>query len=274
VTTLLGRRSDDRTRNRSHGDEPDALHPILVAGWLAKGVVHVVVGILAVQLALGTRSGSADQQGALREIASQPMGGVLLWLVAAGLALYMVGRMAEAWLSTGESGWKRAAVAGKALLYGAIAVAAARIAMGGSSGSSNNQEKHLTARLLDAPAGQWLVGVGGLVIIGAGAYLVWWAWQKKFLDELDIDNADPGKQRVLVPLGVGGITARGVATALIGWFVLDAALQHDPDQAAGLDEALRRFADGTGGQLGLGVVAVGFVAYGIVCIAHARYRRA
>jgi hypothetical protein len=274
VTTLLGRRGDDHAGNHSSGDEPDALHPILVAGWLAKGVVHVVVGILAVQLALGTRSGSADQEGALREIASQPMGGVLLWLVAAGLALYMIGRLVEAWLSTDRSGWQRAAVAGKAVLYGLIALAAARIAMSGSSGSSDDQEKHLTARLLDAPAGQWLVGIGGLVIIGAGAYLVWWAWQKKFLDELDIDNAGPRAQRVLVPLGVGGIIARGVATALIGWFVLDAALQHDPDQAAGLDEALRRFAEGTAGQLGLGVVALGFIAYGIVCIAHARYRRA
>ena len=255
------------------GGEPSWLHPALVAGWIAKGVVYGLVGFLALQVAFGDSTGRPDQTGALQQVAEQPMGGVLLWAVAAGLALYCAGRMTEAWYARDESTPKRVGTAAKAVLYGATAVVAARIASGSSSSSSNKTEESLTATALDAPGGQFLVAAIGLGIMAYGVYQVWRALSKKFVDDLDLDKANGKSREALERLGQVGIAARGVATGLIGWFVLDAAIQHEPNKTKGLDEALLGLADSTAGKIGLAIVAFGFMAYGVVCLAHARYRR-
>ena len=273
--TVISEPSSGSYHHHAHaGDEPSWLHPALVIGWIVKGIVYGLVGFLAAQVAFGNSTGRPDQTGALQQIAEQPMGGVLLWAVAAGLALYTAGRMTEAWYAKDESTAKRIGTAAKAALYGVVAVTAAGMASGSSSGGgSGKTEESLTAKVLDAPGGQLIVGAVGVALIGYSLYQVWRALSKKFVDDLDLDRANGTTRTTLERLGQVGIAARGVATALIGWFVLDAAIQHEPSKANSLDEALLSLADSTWGKVGLAIVAFGFMAYGVVCIAHARYRR-
>jgi hypothetical protein len=250
------------------------LDPVLRVGWAAKGIVYGLIGVLALQVAFGSRSENADEEGALETVAAQPMGQMLLWFVAAGLVLYVVGRVLEAILLATDRPWHHRVVIGlSGLIHATVALAAARIAMGGGGGSDNEEEK-LTARALELPAGQWLVGLAGLAVIAVGGILVWGAISKRYVDELDLDRSSGRARTYVIPIGFVGVAGRGAAVALLGWFLVHAALQTDPDETAGLDEALRQLAGGPLGVGGLALLAVGFMAFGAACLFHAHYRRA
>ena len=81
-------------------------------------------------------------------------------------------------------------------------------------------------------------------------------------------------QRTLETLGVVGLLARAVVFGLIGWFLGKAAVEYDPDEAIGLDGALAKLTEAPYGPLLLGLTAAGLIAYGLFCIAQARYRDA
>lgn len=277
-----GDRDSEGDRGRSSGNGRSSagerargpLHPVLIAGWLAKGVVYCTIGVIALQVAFGDRGEEADEEGAMRAIADQPLGGTLLWMVAGGLALYVIGRVLEAVLVASDRPWShRLAIAGSGLVHGTIALAAAQFAMGDGSGN-NDQEETWTARVLELPAGQWLLALGALVLLAIGVALIWGGVSRRFVDELDLDRASDRARRILVPVGILGVAARGAAVALLAWFLARAALEQDPQEAAGLDEALRELADTPVGQVVLAVLAVGFIAFGALCIAHAKLRRA
>lgn len=249
------------------------LDPVLRAGWVAKGIVYVLVGILALRVAFGDGSENADEEGALRTISEQPFGGLLLWAVAIGLFLYVGGRLVEAAVVAADREPKeRIAIAGSAVAHGSVAVLALSMAIGGGGGGGGDEEG-LTATVMGMTGGRWLVGLAGVGIFAVGAGLVWGAVSKRVIEELDLDRASGGAEKVVIPLGVAGAAGRGVATGLIGVFVVSAAVRFDPDEAAGLDEALRELAGQPFGQFALALVALGLMAFGAVCILHARYRR-
>ena len=58
---------------------------------------------------------------------------------------------------------------------------------------------------------------------------------------------------------------------VLGILVVIAAVTHDPQQAGGLDEALKTLTELPFGVVLLGVVAVGLIAYGVFCFARARW---
>ena len=62
------------------------------AGLIAYGVVHLLVAWLAVQLALGDKEDQASNSGALHYLAQQPMGKVLVWLIAVGMFMVSLPR--------------------------------------------------------------------------------------------------------------------------------------------------------------------------------------
>jgi hypothetical protein len=251
----------------------EPLDPVLRVGWFVKGIVYGLIGILALQVAFGGSDQDADEEGALQAIADQPFGTILLWAVAAGVAFYAIGRLVEAVLVATDREWyERVVIGGNAIVHGSIGVIAASFALG-NGGGSDNEEEVLTARALELPAGQWLVGLAGLAVIVAGALLVWGAISKRYVDELDLDQAEGRAKTIVLTVGFVGVAARGLALALLGWFLLDAAIQNDPDEAAGLDEALRELAEAAYGTVLLGLLAIGFIAFGVTCIFHSKYRR-
>ena len=55
-----------------------------------------MIAWLAAQLALGEQEGSASSTGALQELAEQPFGTILIWLIAIGMFLLVLWRLLEA----------------------------------------------------------------------------------------------------------------------------------------------------------------------------------
>jgi hypothetical protein len=259
--------------------DSDALEHLARIGLIAYGVVHLLLAWLALQLAWGGGSGqSADQAGALATLAEQPLGRPLLWLIAVGLIALAAWQAAEVlrWrsrLSSSGDARKKAvekvvkAVA-KAVLYAALAVLAVRTATGG--GGSGGQQQ--AAGVFGWPAGRWLVGLVGLVVIGVGVYLVHKGVSKRFLEEIDLGSASPQATRLVTRLGQAGFPAKGVALGVVGGLLVYAAVTFDPAGATGgLDGALRTVLSAPFGRVLLTLVAIGIAAFGAYCLVRARY---
>lgn len=251
------------------------------AGYATKGIVYVLIGVLAVRTALGAGGAPTDRQGALLTVYHEPFGRILLVLITIGLGAFGLWSLTQALLDTERKGTdakgivQRAAYAIVAFSYLALAIAAGRLAAGSGSGgqSSDTSTQDWTARLLDTPIGVALVILVGLIVLAVAGFMFQRAWTAKFEQELELIRMSEGMRRGVVVLGRIGNAALGVVFSVIGLFLIVAAVKHDPHQAKGLGGALTTTAQQPFGPILLIVVALGLAAYGFYSFAEARYRR-
>jgi len=247
---------------------------LIRAGLVAYGVVHLLIGWLALQLALGDQSGSASSSGAMQQLADQPFGVVLLWLVAVGMLVLVAWRLLDASLGhREEDGGKLWAKRGmdvlKAVLYATIGISAVRVATG--SGSSGGGTDSSTATIMDLPAGQWLVGLLGLAVIAYGINLVRQAYTEKFREKIGAGGTSGDTGTAYVYFGKAGYTAKGVAIGIVGGLFLYAAVTHEAKKSGGLDQALQTVLEQPFGPVLLGAIALGIICYGLFSFARARH---
>lgn len=244
------------------------------AGLAVRGVLHITVGLLALRVAFGRFGEQADTQGAMRAIARQPMGRVLVAALAVGFACYALWRFVEAFIDPEDkSGWKRLGYLGRGLLYTGFCLTAARLVVGGESAGGGDGAKTVTARALALPGGRFLVAAVALALFAAAGWNGWRAATKGFEKELKHFEMSPRMCRVGVWAGTLGHGARMLAYLLVGGFLLRAAVRHDPSRGVGLDAALKELVGAPGGPLLLGGIAVGLLAFGVFQLVLARYRR-
>ncbi|MEV3860365.1 DUF1206 domain-containing protein [Streptomyces sp. NPDC050095] len=250
-------------------------------GLAARGVLYVLIGILALRIALGDDGGSgneADSSGAVRELARQPWGEVLVWAVGIGLVGLAVWRFTEAVFGAsgpdGAKPGKRALSAVRCVFYGFMAVSVLSFVIASKGGSgSDATSQDLTARALELPLGRWLVGFAGLVVMGIGVGVGVRAARRTFRKHLEKAKLPRGLDRTVDVLGVVGGLARGLIYTAAGVFVVSAALHYDPDEAKGMDGALRSLARTPAGPWLLILVAGGLVLFGLFSCLLARCRR-
>jgi hypothetical protein len=247
------------------------------AGLAARGVVYIVIGVLAVKLALGDGGKATTQQGALATIAEQPLGTVLLILVAVGLAGYACWRLLRAAIGHGPeaSDDTKERIDGlfSGIGYAGLCVTAIKILAGSGAGSGGKEADETTGGVLGWPGGTVLVAIGGAIIIGAGLQQGYKAFKKTFLESSKTAEMSHRVRQAFTALGVAGHLARMVIFALMGYFVIKAALDYDPDKAVALDGALAHLGQASYGPLLLGIVAAGLVCFGAYSIADARFRK-
>jgi Domain of Unknown Function (DUF1206) len=247
------------------------------AGLAARGTMYILIGIIAVQIATGHSGQQADRTGAVRLVARTPFGSVILWLLVIGFAALTLWRLSEAiWGAAGEGGRKpakRVANLARAIFYGAVTYGILKYALGvGAPSSSDKQSRDLTATALKVPGGQVIVGIAGAVVIGAGLYVAYRAFKRKFLKHLRMGSASARTRKMVTRLGqIGGI-ARGVVFATVGVFLIIAAADASPKQAKGIDSALRALAHTPAGPWVLIAIALGLVTFGVYSWCEARWR--
>ena len=246
-------------------------------GYMAKGVVYVAIGFLALREALGVGGRTTDPSGAMASIGSQPFGGVALALLAAGLTCYALWKLVQGVLDADGKGssphgiLRRVGYVGSAAIHGSLAFTAAQSILG----AEDSSEDAATASALayQPPLGQILVGLVGLGVIGVGLYQLHAAYGAKFRDDLRLDLMSDAEERWVTYAGRVGTSARALAIGLAGAFVVLAAYQSDPSETRSLGAALESLQQQPLGSYMLGAVAVGFLVYGIFMFAIARYRR-
>lgn len=252
-------------------------------GLVGKGAVFLLVGILAVRVAVGDTGTDASQTGAVEYVARQPFGRFLLVALTAALFALAIWRLLEVVTGDpveGDDAKSRLKYGVAGLLYLGLASSALTITLanwgkdtgggaGGAGGGGGGQER-AAGQVLDWPGGRWLVALGGALVIAFALYTV----KKHVLDKEFVERiTEPGDGWV-AHLGQAGYAARAVVYSIVGVFLVQAAIAYDPDEAKGLSESLRSLADSSWGQVVLWAVALGLIAFGVFTLAEARYRRA
>ncbi|MFF4243037.1 DUF1206 domain-containing protein [Streptomyces sp. NPDC001822] len=251
------------------------------AGFVARGVIYLLVGILALRIAFSDGGGKqADRGGAIAEIAEKPFGSVLLWALGLALAGMALWRLSEALFgqagADGDKPGKRAMAAARFVFYAFVSYSVLSYAAGDTSsgsGSSDRQTDDVTARALEWTGGQWIVGIAGAVVTGAGLWIAFRALARKYHKHLKMAEMSKRTRQAVDVVGVFGGTVRGAVFATAGGFAIAAAIQHEPGRAKGMDDTLRSFTETPAGPWLLVLIALGLAAFGLFSWANARWRK-
>ena len=242
-------------------------------------MVYLVAGVLSARAAFGLGGATTDSRGALLTILSEPFGKFMLVLIGVGLIGYVLLRLVQAVMDPEHKGSDAKGIAVRAgyivgaLVYGALAWSALRLATGIGSTNTSNQGQSWIVRLFELPLGRWLVGIAGLVVLGSGLYQLYKAYKSDFSEHLRWNEMSATERTWAVRLGRAGLAARGIVQCLIGLFLGQAALLFDPSKVQGTRGALNALARPPFGIWTVGVVALGLAAYGVYMLAVARYGR-
>lgn len=251
---------------------PGWVVPVMRAGYAARGAVYVIVGIIAISAAW-TGGRAEGTQGALASLRDEPFGQALLWIIAIGLIAYAIWRALAAAMdldshgSDGKGMIARSGMTVSAILHAALGVSAVRLATGGGSGGGGSTEDW-TAQLMSQPFGQWLVGIAGACVIGAGAYYAHKGWTGKYKRRLRRNRTTER----LDPACKWGLVAHGIVVGIIGGFLVYAAWTADPSQAGGIGQAFASVREVAFGRILLGLLGLGMLGFAIYCFIEAVYR--
>lgn len=251
---------------------------VVLAGWAAKGVVYLALAYLVLQMALGSSSEEASTTGALQKIAETAPGQVTLVVLGVGLLAFAVGRVLEVTtLARPEIDGKDKAIAALlAVVYTSLAITAFSIvglAGGSSSSGGGSAEQQGSNFLFGLPGGRYLVGLLGLAVIAAGAHAAYKGVRQDFLPTLRTGEMSSGVRSATTKLGTAAYVTKGAILALVGYFFVQAAVTYDPEEAKGLDAALREVAQQSWGQVVLVLIAIGLLAYAVFAFVESRYRK-
>ncbi|MHC5261425.1 DUF1206 domain-containing protein [Streptomyces sp. UC4497] len=251
------------------------------AGFVARGVLYVLIGVLALRIAFSDGGGDqADRGGAVTEISQKPFGTALLWILGIALAGMALWRLSEAAFGQagpdGRKASKRAMSAARCVFYGFVSYSVLSYAAGNEgsgSGSSDKNSQDVTAKALEWPGGRWIVGVAGAALVVIGLSLAVRALLRKFRKHLKMSQMSRRPRQAVEAAGVLGGTARGAVFCVAGAFAITAAVRHEPGKAKGVDDTLRAFTDTPAGPWLLALIALGLMAFGAFSWANARWRK-
>ena len=278
MTTVRAMRGPELQRMAREATRGGWVERCARVGYAAKGAVYAIIGVLAVQVAVGQGGRTTDSEGALRQVAAQPFGAVLLALLALGLVGFVVWRFVQALVDPEHKGTKPKGLAVRALylfsglIYAGLSLSALRLLLGRGRGGGGSTQSW-TARLLEQPFGQVLVALVGLGVLGYALQQLHRAYKGDFLRKLDLSRLRGLPQHWARRISRVGLAARGVVLGVMGVFFVRAAVNANAREAKGVGEALSTLSRQPEGDLLLGAVALGLVAYAVYLLIEARCRR-
>jgi hypothetical protein len=248
------------------------LLPLARVGLAAKGVVYLVIGMIAMRLASGTSGARPDAQTAFHWLSHGPFGTMLLLVVALGLFFYAAWRFAEAAFGPDADSIKRRVVyAGQGVANAVLAFGALSQLQGRSSGGDS--ARRLSGEAMDWPGGEFFVGAVGIALVATGVWQFVRAWRGDATKHLDLSGLGAQAQDAISRLGAAGLMARGVSFGLIGSFLGYAALRQDAGKAKGPGRAIASLLQWPYGRELVAIVALGLLAYGLFMFVEAARRR-
>jgi hypothetical protein len=255
-----------------------ALELLARTGFLVKGLLYLVVGVLALRVATQAGGRVTGTRGALVTVLGQPFGRALLLVAVVGLLGYAAWRIIQGVADPERwgRGWKgigmRIGFVGRGVLHAALGLQAWRLYRG-LRGSSSGTERLAAAEALDWPFGDWLLVLVGLGVIAFAVHQIYMAFQGRLEQNLDLGELRREAGTWAVGVSRFGVAARAVVLALLGWGAVAAGWFRDASEVNTTASSLRELASQPGnlGQWLLGMVAAGFIAYGFYQVVHARY---
>lgn len=247
-------------------------------GYASKATIYAIIGILAIMAAANRGGQVTDTSGALRVVLTQPFGRLLLLVLAAGLCGYALWRLLDAALDPDRNGTgvkgliERIGNAVRGLIYGALGIEAFRL-FRGLRGSDGDEARIWTARIMDLPLGVVIVGIVGAIVCIYGVSEILDSIRARRDAKIDMSVLPSGLRSPLAKISRFGVGARGAIIATLGIFLVRAAIQHDPGEAAGTRESMIELAGAVEGRWLLALIATGLLAYAVDQAVHSRCRR-
>ena len=255
------------------------LKQYILLGYAAKGLVYFLIGILAIEAAILPEHKAAGTYNALKHLSTQPLGSVILCLLAITLLGYVLRRLLQAIIYPGHSSGfsfssllQRTGYILSSLSYAGVAYSALSIVF--KLGKYNDHIQEWVEQLFDrAIAGESIVFVVGIGVTGVGMGYLYGAYTGSYISQFTSSDIDSRLEYCARLMGKIGIAARGVAFIVTGLCLIVASLVSDSNLAGGLQNAFQVLAEQPLGWLWLGLIGTGFIAYGIYMFVAARYRR-
>ncbi|ELK46438.1 UNVERIFIED_CONTAM: DUF1206 domain-containing protein [Halobacillus marinus] len=269
---------DNRHVRKTKEDVKPWIRRIGRIGYMAKGIVYFLVGILTFMAVLGIGGKTTGTSGMFQSLAGVKFGEWLLWMIGIGLIGYICWVLVEAFFDPQNNGLDpkglimRTGYVVSGVVYGSLAYQAIQIAMHAGSGGGDSK-KTISAQIMSQPLGEWIIGAVGVIIIGYGLYEFFGGITGKFMKKLWTKDMEKKEVNTAKTAGKYGLAARGIVLGIIGFFFIQTALTSDPDEAKGLDGALSELSQQPYGRWILGIIAVGLILYGVYQIVRGRYMR-
>jgi hypothetical protein len=250
---------------------------VVRVGYAAKGIIYLLIGTLAIRLAMGLGGELTDSSGALRTIVQQPFGTTLLAIVGIGILAYAGWEITEGIADPKRKGtdagglMSRGLTVLKGTVYGLVGVQALRMVMG-SSASSRDADDYARTAMGFPLGGAFLVAVG-LGVAAYGISQVIDAWKSRVGEDLDARQLRSEGGAWLLQIGRAGIGARGVILVLVGGALARAGFDERPSEASSMPEAMWTLFSQPYGKWLLASIAAGLICYGVFQVLHARYAR-
>jgi len=239
-------------------------------GFVGYGLFHLAIAWLALEIALGHPRGTGDQSGAFQLLHEQPAGALVLVIVLIGLIAMAVWQLLLALLGTDTS--ERLMSGARTVVYAFLAWTAFKVETG-EPASSSAQQRNVTSGVLRHPAGQWLIGLAGLVVVAIAIGMIVYGFRRKFAPKLALGRASATVRTNVLRLGQVGYMTKGLALGIVGILLIEVSLFDQRARSTGLDAALRTLSRQPYGTVLLIVVAAGFAAHGVYCFFQSRYRK-
>ncbi len=247
----------------------------ILLGYAAKGAIYFLIGILAIEAAIFPEQQAAGTYSALKHLSSQPLGSILLCLLAVTLTGYVWRRLLQAIIYPGHTQHsspqaliQRFGYIVSSLSYGSVVCTALNIVFG--LDKYNKTIKHLVENLLDKPLGIWLVSLAGIGVLGVGFSYLYGAYTGSYICNLALHNYL--LKSLIIVIGKIGVATRGIVFIITGFCLIRASMLSNADLAGGLQNAFHILERQPLGWLWLLAIGIGFIAYGIYMFVAAKYR--
>jgi len=250
-------------------------------GFIAKGLVYILVGVLAYMAAFeigGRLNKNAGKAGAFDFIQELPAGRVLLAAVGIGLLCYAAWRLVQVFTSEGNEAngekkmGKRLAYFLSALAYLSFAFLALKT-LTGSAKEEGGAQQDAVATVLNLSYGQAILIIAAITIAAVGIYQFWYGYSGKFKKHISAGSAGSTTSSVLVKAGKLGYAARGIVWLIISWLLVSATIHHNSAEAGDTIKAFQFLEEATYGSYLLGAVGFGLACYGVFNFLRARFEK-
>lgn len=250
----------------------------ILVGYGAKGTIYLSIGILAVQAAFISEEKAAGTYETLSWLAEQPLGKLLVCLIAISLTGYVLRRLLQAILTPGKKNplsfkciLQRLGYVMSGFSYAGVAYSALNIVL--ELGEYDDSIEDLASQLFEQPIGEWLVLLAGIVVTIIGSSYIYGAYSGSYISEFQSSDIHHKLEKWTIRIGKLGVASRGVAFILTGTFLMQAAISGNSELAGGLQNAFRVLATKPFGSLWLGLIGVGLMCYGVYMFVAVAYRR-
>ncbi len=252
-----------------------AVETIARIGYAVRGVLYILIGLLALRLVIGRATQAATPQGAIATIAQQPAGHALLWIVFIGLLAYalwcfiqfLVNPMHKPGL--GSRIWNLV----NAIGYAFLAWTAYGFLSGNPSAGAGTGQSKFLAQIMVLPAGRFLVGLIAVIVFIVGIGLMMRGIRGTFEREFNHYALTRDEARIARDTGRLGTFAQGLVLAIIGVLIFFAAYTSNASQPVGLNSVFTTLMQHPYGAVVVVIIGLGLIAFGIYSLMAAAWFR-